>query len=1114
MTTLAEDRIQLKQEEVVGNEVVLNDINPKTNTKSIDDVNSGLPLNELIDKMWNSINNKLSRIVNSVNGRTGVVVLNSSDVGLGNVDNVSLADIKDWVITRMAQEFDNKRIELFESLDDVDNFITESGNDEAYANKPFYSHHGYINGNKPDMRGYIGYIYYDAADGRLKQTNKVLDTVGSTDNSIVYNENVNDKEYSESGRMGVNIWKYEDALEVYNATSGAKNESGLRINKDGIAPKVYFFDGVYGTGDPMDTNALLYFDPSSYPSDTSTMKEVRFKLDGTDLVFSQWGSDYDVKFQGINYIKQSFKINDIIICNFNDDEYLTLIDGSPDKKAIDPYMNPLLVKRNPAIGQVTKAPTLEHPEYDYVIEFFSLRPNLHRGLKEISTHKYSSDFDSTAIGVDILMVDSLKTPDGSTQYPYPENVAGINALSPYDSSYIHVADKTPISAKRSLYTVLPTGKSDDIFAGNDNASQASSLYILPNYSLCVIPADAYSPNNNRIIPNWPMTAPPLGTDLNDLLVENNRSFIGVNLIKKIRYPDEESSVGKAYNISGLRIDDDTRSLDGSWFGHDDPSSTLVETHSGGLSVNVGKFLEIGEPNDSQSDNYYDEGKVNVRIDGTKGLYDPGNSKIAIHLDRGDNVDISSQNVSGGSGLFFDQSVDGALRVNIGLGLKMSRYYPNGKYDSGADFTRSWNKISICLVDSHTAQQDYLFEADDGDGSAKAYYGGLRFINMSKYIANTAIGIRINNSEDEYSTGIRNDSLRIGSEGLKITNENVLGIQFYSKPDYSNPLELKARDAIIVDKIYFPDFDNDGIITSQADPRFILEFYSVESMITTIDGYLDKSTQKFYSDKGHTTEITLEDDKYYLDLTVTPSVIYQYIDGSLTLLKDYQGNDIDETWLKMADINHDGSIDAADASALTMFCDSDYENSITGFKQFLYDEFGIIEKDDTRIMPGLNLRYNEYQGITAKVNGGTITDSTISDTLSIKIRDTSNGYTGTNPTIYGGLRFGTDGILAIRINENNNYSAVTEQGRTSVTPDNLSVGTKGLHIYEDTNVLGIQLTTDGSSDNGSLAFDENGNVIISPNYIPSMEKLTIGDVEYDGTVAKTITIGPGLVLTSD
>ena len=111
------DRIQLKREQVVGNEVALEDINPKTNTKSIDDSNSGVSLDETIDRLWNSINNKLSRIVNSVNGRTGVVILSSEDVGLGNVDNVSYADIKKWVIERLAQEFNTKRIKLFESLD-------------------------------------------------------------------------------------------------------------------------------------------------------------------------------------------------------------------------------------------------------------------------------------------------------------------------------------------------------------------------------------------------------------------------------------------------------------------------------------------------------------------------------------------------------------------------------------------------------------------------------------------------------------------------------------------------------------------------------------------------------------------------------------------------------------------------------------------------------------------------------------------------------------------------------------------------------------------------------------------------------------------------------------
>ena len=79
---------QLKEEQPVGNEVVLRDINPKTITSAVEDERTGTPMNQTLDRIWNSINNKLSRVVNSVNGRTGVVTLTAKDVGLGNVDNV------------------------------------------------------------------------------------------------------------------------------------------------------------------------------------------------------------------------------------------------------------------------------------------------------------------------------------------------------------------------------------------------------------------------------------------------------------------------------------------------------------------------------------------------------------------------------------------------------------------------------------------------------------------------------------------------------------------------------------------------------------------------------------------------------------------------------------------------------------------------------------------------------------------------------------------------------------------------------------------------------------------------------------------------------------------
>lgn len=92
------NRVQLNREEIVGNEVVLSEIAPKTNTESVDDSAKGTKLSQTLEKIWNDINNKLSREVNSVNGRTGVVVINAADVGLGNVDDVSFDDIKKWVI--------------------------------------------------------------------------------------------------------------------------------------------------------------------------------------------------------------------------------------------------------------------------------------------------------------------------------------------------------------------------------------------------------------------------------------------------------------------------------------------------------------------------------------------------------------------------------------------------------------------------------------------------------------------------------------------------------------------------------------------------------------------------------------------------------------------------------------------------------------------------------------------------------------------------------------------------------------------------------------------------------------------------------------------------------
>ena len=92
------DNMQLKHEEMLDDNVVLTDINPISNTKSVDDSATGEKLQKTIARIWEAINSKVSRQVNSINGRSGVVVLTPDDVGLGNVSNYSEAYYKKMIL--------------------------------------------------------------------------------------------------------------------------------------------------------------------------------------------------------------------------------------------------------------------------------------------------------------------------------------------------------------------------------------------------------------------------------------------------------------------------------------------------------------------------------------------------------------------------------------------------------------------------------------------------------------------------------------------------------------------------------------------------------------------------------------------------------------------------------------------------------------------------------------------------------------------------------------------------------------------------------------------------------------------------------------------------------
>ena len=79
MATSNEKQVQLKRETLLNDEAVLEEVFPKTMTDAVIDTNSGLKLSEVIDTILTAINNKVSRNVNSVNGRSGVVLLDASD---------------------------------------------------------------------------------------------------------------------------------------------------------------------------------------------------------------------------------------------------------------------------------------------------------------------------------------------------------------------------------------------------------------------------------------------------------------------------------------------------------------------------------------------------------------------------------------------------------------------------------------------------------------------------------------------------------------------------------------------------------------------------------------------------------------------------------------------------------------------------------------------------------------------------------------------------------------------------------------------------------------------------------------------------------------------------
>lgn len=1212
---MAQDKVQLKREEIVGNDVVLQDINPKTKTNSIQDSNKGVPLDQTLSLIKNMINNKLARVVNSVNGRTGVVVLDANDVGLGKVDNVSFGDIKRWVIEYLSQVFGSKSIILTEWLTDI-NTITGS-NDKANADRPFFAEKG--NESTGDYLSYIGYLYWDEEHQSLEEMHMQINVVAYTDASIIYNAALSQSELQKfsGGGIAVNIAPGEDALYVErnsivrvgdpDAPSTYRN-SGLKIDKSKIRPDAYFFDGIYGilTNDGTymhNQDALVYWTTDPYDSVIGDLPLIQIKVNGNLLSLTSSSGPTP----NLLHTACTFKEGDIIVSNFAFDQYINPDD--PREHSLYPGMVDSLTSRQPAIG-VVKQVGIAESDYPYIIEFYSNKPNVGHGLKLIETNTAGALTDAdTMLGID-EMNNVPKMGDGTNIgiQPVTSNISGINIL---DKNGIE--QRTGETAtSNTLYTVYPSGKSANLLT--DGKIQNDSTFITPNFSLCVIPSYdmlTYGDSILRPMSNWNPKAPNSSV-LTNTAWGHKMNMLGVNLEKTIfgtSLTDEPHRYAR--NISGLRVNSDADVLHESWFGFgSDTSTELYEMHSGGLSVNVGDFLGIGTAEELAAEthttmaDYYNEGKVNVRINRMYGLSNIGANSLGINLAQGDTY--QSSNWFDGGLYFVDDGHDkGLLGVNTGRSACGLTVLHTEAVD--VQYTNYGRSSTPVLEHNVLAVSPYTFSHKKEGTSSIVDVSGIQ---LQKYISEEDIAhlLPIRNIytaklwessetlKDEASmpSSVFDDEhiyIAGGKRYIFVGGTDVIlpYIRFYTDsteynevataiesgqgvddipyttlihqchvlitPQGTNLYNIKASMYMPgEDDLRYPDFNHDGTVDA-VDASQLLTMYS--KIIGSEEVYSDNTHTQFYTDPELTTPVQPVENKGYRDKN-------QYIEDPHNpdhkYYRLYVGTKVFSTdvvvlecmrcgtWEMTAedimngDIDRDGAVNAVDSSRLLSFyakksSSSYFPEGISDrecWRIYLKDFVGInvtptagglVEVLNYNFRKGVRLRFNTLKGLTTEYEYtganpyGTrlFYGNDVRNSLAVKISDKSAGDLMFDPTTAGAIRYGSNGYLGVRINNSSNFVAALPTQNTIFNVDDMTIGTKGLHIDED-NVLGIQLTRDGKTDNGELKIDEDGCLRLTNPSGGSREPLTISGsyasgnpqaVAYNGNSRVDIVLGPGL-----
>ena len=597
-----DNNVQLKEEELVGQEVVLQDIYPKTDTESVTDVAYGTQMNVTLDRLWEAINHKLTRVVNSVNGRTGVVALDASDVGLSNVDNVSFGDIKQWVIDQLEAEFAGHRVVLFNSLNDVNNTII-SPNDRSYENRPFYAFTGIQNESLgiADNRSYIGYAIYNSTTGQMEARWKPINVVGSTDESLLYST---DEETG--GLLKVHIHKDEKAL--YLEKGSSIETSGLRIDPSFLGGKTWVFFGAYyrAAQDYVLPDNVIGYPEERYPFPNGSKQAWATGFLDSEGASSASARLVHIFINGENFgyhrtvmaYTDTFQEGDSILCYFN--PYIDINTGNVFSDSM--YSNNLMF-RQPAMGYVkyNSEDTADLSKPVMELHFRSLVSLTGYGIINAGTRRNASN----------------KATDSVLELEFPLTNAGdmaspINVISRPDQYTIHTASTHPepdIPNGYMKYVITPSGR-DVLYSTAD--SRRGGIFVQTDFSLCVMPNNKFGMDGS--IDNWYAATPVQRQFDNHDGYLNPATYLGINLSKgivdhkyiplsglKVLDSQERGEFNLHRNPkSGATGDYDwltTLGFDDS-IGDENPDKDRFTydfdeiDYSGGLMVNVGKFLEI------------------------------------------------------------------------------------------------------------------------------------------------------------------------------------------------------------------------------------------------------------------------------------------------------------------------------------------------------------------------------------------------------------------------------------------------------------------------------------------------------------------------------------------